>query len=284
MSTYAVTGASGPFGHAVVEALINKGIAAADIVAVARTPHKVAELRSRGVRLRQADYELPETLDAALTGVDVLLLVSGSEVGRRVVQHGNVIAAARRAQVGHIAYTSVLRADSTPLVLAPEHKATEQLLIESGLPYTLLRNGWYFENYLSQLDGYLERGEILHAGGTGRISAATRADFAEAAAAALLEERPDNAVHELGGAPFTYAGLAAAVAEASGRQVVATEVSGADLVVALTGVGLDEGTANFLAALDANIAEGALDNDSDDLAQLLGREPTPLVDAVRAAL
>ncbi|HET7398166.1 MAG TPA: SDR family oxidoreductase [Intrasporangium sp.] len=283
MPTYAVTGASGPFGRHVIEQLVDAGVAPGDIVALARTPQKVADLAERGVQAREADYDVPVTLDAALVGVDRLLLVSGSEVGQRVRQHGNVITAAKRAGVGRIAYTSILRADSTPLLLAPEHQATEGLLAESGLPRTVLRNGWYLENFTAQIGSYLSQGCVLHAAGDGRIAAASRADFAAAAATALLEDRTDDVVYELGGTPFTYAELAEAISEVTGTPVVARAVTGEELVAALTGAGVDAGTAGFHAAVDANIAEGALDTDSDDLTRLLGRRPTSLVDAVRAA-
>ena len=283
MTTYAVTGASGPFGRHVLETLLGSGVAPSDLVAIARTPKKVADLAERGVSVREADYELPDTLDVALAGVDVLLLVSGSEVGRRVRQHGNVIDAARRAGVSRLGYTSVLRADSTPLVIAPEHKATEELIAAAGLPHTLLRNGWYLENYTGALDSYAEHGTISHAAGSGRIAAALRADLAEAAARAIVENRSGDVVFELGGTPFTYDDLAAAVTEATGATVVATELPPDQLRDKLVGAGLDEGTAGFLVAVDANIADGALDTDSDDLARLLGRPATPLVGALRAA-
>jgi NAD(P)H dehydrogenase (quinone) len=283
MTTYAVTGASGPFGRHVLETLVSTGVPATDLVAVARTLRKVADLADRGISVREADYELPDTLDPALAGVDVLLLVSGSEVGQRVRQHGNVVDAATRAGVRRIGYTSALRADRTPLVIAPEHKATEELIVASGIPYTLLRNGWYLENYTGQLASYVEHGAILHAAGRGRIAAATRADLAEAAAHALVDDRRDNVVYELGGAPFTYDELAAAVTEVTGATVVATELPPDRLRETLVSAGLDEGTAGFLVAVEANIADGALDTDSGDLARLLGRSPTSLVEALRAA-
>ncbi|WP_043498350.1 NAD(P)H-binding protein [Georgenia sp. SUBG003] len=283
MTTYAVTGASGQLGRLVIDQLLVRGVAPGAVVAIARTPEKIAGLAERGVQVREGDYDRPETLDAALAGVDRLLLVSGSEVGRRVAQHTNVVEAARRAGVGRILYTSVLRATTTALVIAPEHKATEEAIRASGLPYTMLRNGWYTENYTGQLASYLAQGVVLHAAGEGRIAAATRTDLAEAAAVALTDDAGADLVYELGGPAFTMGQLADAVTEVTGTTVVARTLAAEELVTALTGAGLDEGTAGFLAAVDANIADGDLDTDEDDLERLLGRPVTGLLDAVRTA-
>ncbi len=283
MTTYAVTGATGHLGRLVIEELLARGVPAADVVAVVRNPGKATDLAAHGVQVREGDYDRAETLPAALAGVDRLLLVSGSEVGRRVPQHTAVIEAAKAAGVQRVAYTSLLKADSTTLPIAAEHVATEQVLRESGLPFTVLRNGWYTENYTGQMDQYLATGEIVGATGGGRVSAATRADYAAAAAAALLAEDADGVVHELGGPAVTFDDLAAALTEVTGTPVVHRDVPVDQLVAGLQQAGLDEGTAGFVAAIDVSIAGGALHTDSDDLARLLGRPATPLVDAVRAA-
>ena len=283
MTTYAITGATGYFGPIVIDQLLDRGVAPADVVAVVRTPARAADLAARGVQVREGDYDRSETIDAALAGVDRLLLVSGSEVGRRVTQHTNVVEAAKRAGVTRILYTSVLRADTTPLVLAPEHKTTEEAILASGLSSTLLRNGWYTENYTGQLAAYLAQGVVLHAAGQGQIGAATRADLAEAAAVALLEDRDDDVVYELAGTPFTHDDLAAAITAATGTTVVAQDVPAAELAQILTGAGLDEGLVGFLVTVDGDIASGALAGDPADLERLLGRPATSVVDAVRAA-
>ncbi|MHB1289131.1 NAD(P)H-binding protein [Georgenia sp.] len=282
MTTFAVTGVTGPFGRTVVEQLLVRGVAPADVVAIARTPEKAQDLAARGVQVREGDYDRPETLDTALAGVDRLLLVSGSEIGNRVPQHGNVVTAAARAGVGRIGYTSILRADDTPLVLAPEHAATEQLIAESGIPATVLRNPWYSENYTGQVDQYVATGVVLHAAGEGRIAAATRAELAEAAAVALLQEVDGDVVHELAGPAFTYTELAEAVTDATGTAVVAKNVTAKELAQALADAGLDAGTVDFLVAVDQNIADGALDGDTTDLDRLLGRPATPITDAIKA--
>lgn len=283
MTTYAVTGATGPFGRHVIEALLERGVAPSDIVAVARTPEKAADLADRGVQVREGHYDRPETLDSAFDGVQRLLLVSGSEVGRRVAQHTAVIDAARAAGVQRIVYTSALRADTTDLPIAPEHKATEAALRASGMPYTILRNSWYTENYTSMLDTYRERGAIVDATGDGRISAAPRADYADAAAAVLVADGHENAVYELGGTAFTMKELAATVSDIIGTPISHQSISPAELADQLRTAGLDENTAGFVAALDEATAHGDLYTDSDDLARLIGRQPTPLADAIRAA-
>jgi NAD(P)H dehydrogenase (quinone) len=284
MPTFAVTGASGHLGRQVVEHLLERDVAAGEIVAVVRTPEKVADLAVRGVVVREGDYSRPGTLASALAGVRTLLLVSGNEVGRRVEQHTAVIEAARDAGVRRVLYTSILKADTTANPIAPEHQGTEKALRASGVPFTLLRNGWYTENYSDRLAEYAERGEILSATGTGRVSAATRDDFAAAAAAAMLrDDDADDAVYELGGPAFDFDELAAAVTEVTGRAVVHRALPAAELAEVLQGAGLDAGTAGFVAALDESIARGELETGSDDLDRLLGRPATPLREALRAA-
>jgi NAD(P)H dehydrogenase (quinone) len=283
MTTYAVTGATGQLGALVIDALLDQDISPADIVAIVRNPAKAAGLQERGITVRQADYTEPDTLAAALAGVDNLLLISGSEVGQRVAQHTNVVEAARAAGVRRIAYTSVLRADTTALALAPEHKATEAVIRDSGIEFTFLRNGWYTENYTGQLGQYLQLGAIFGAAGDAKVAAATRADFAAAAAVALTGEGHGNRIYELGGVPFGFVELAAAVSEVTGRDIPYRNVSLDEYRQGLAAAGLDEGMAGFLTALEANTAAGDLDTDSEDLAKLLGRPVTSLPEAVRAA-
>src|SRR6476469_7926848 len=194
--TLLVTGASGHLGRLVVEALLEHGTPAAQVVATARTPESISDLADRGVQVRRADYTDPASLDAAFAGVDRLLLVSGSEVGQRIAQHANVIDAAKRSGVGFVAYTSITRADTSDLVLASEHRATEELLTASGLPHALLRTSWYLENYTGQVASALDQGVVLGAAGDGRVSAATRADFADAAAVVLAGPGHEGAVYE----------------------------------------------------------------------------------------
>jgi NAD(P)H dehydrogenase (quinone) len=283
-STYAVTGATGKLGRLAVAALLDRGVPAADVVALVRTPAKAAELAERGVTVREGDYDRPDTLAPALDGVERLLLVSGDAVGQRVRQHSAVVDAAKAAGVQRIVYTSILRADSSTLPLAPEHKATEDLLRQSGIAYTLLRNSWYLENYTDQVGQYLERGEIVGAAGNGRVAAAPRSDYAAAAAAALVANGHDDATYELGGPPFTFPELAEALSEVTGRTIRYRDVSLPDFTAALLAAGLDEGTAQFVTALEAGTAAGELDTDAADLERLLGRPATPLRDALRVLL
>ncbi|NCT89433.1 SDR family oxidoreductase [Cellulomonas sp. APG4] len=284
MTTFAVTGASGKLGRRVVTELLDRGVPAHDVVAVVRDPARATDLAERGVEVRVGDYARPETLTPALSGVDRLLLVSGSEPGNRVALHGAVIDAAVAAGVSRIAYTSILDAGASSNPLAGEHRGTEELLRASGLPTTLLRNGWYAENYTDQIAASLDRGVLLSAAGDGRISAAPRADYAVAAAAALLDDAPGDRVHELGGPSFDLDELAATVTEVTGRPLVHRSLPAAEYVAALVEAGLDQGTATFLAALDTSVAAGDLETDSRDLEQLLGRPVTPLADVVREAL
>ena len=283
MTSYAITGASGQLGRLAVQELLARGVPATDVVAIVRTRVKAADLAERGVEVREADYTRPQTLGSALNGVDRLLLISSSEAGQRVAQHTNVIQAARTAGAARIVYTSIVNADDTTNPLASEHQDTEQALRAAGVPFTLLRNGWYTENYTDQLDQYLKQGEILGAAGNGRISAATRQDYAGAAAATLVQNDDGDRTYQLGGPAFDLSELARVMTEVTGTRVAYTDLSVDDYAARLVQAGLDETNAQFVASLDASIANGDLETNSQDLERLLGHPPAPLVDVVRAA-
>ncbi|WNM26662.1 SDR family oxidoreductase [Demequina capsici] len=283
MTTYAVTGASGQLGRKIVQSLLDLHISPFDVIALARDTAKVEDLAALGVRTRTADYDQPETLTAALDGVDRLVLVSASEPGKRLPQHQAVISAAEAAGVQRIVYTSLLKADDTTNGLAPEHIATEEVLAASPVETTALRNSWYIENYTGQIGSYLEQGAIIGAAGDGLISAATRQDYAEAAAAAAVADAV-KPTYELGGTAFTLADLAATVSAVSGKEIGYTNVTVDELTAGMVGAGMPEGVASFWASIDGSIAVGDLHTESTDLADLIGRQPTPLADAVKAAL
>ena len=279
--TILVTGTSGQLGRLVVQALLDRGVAADRIVATARDIAAVGDLAARGVVTRAADYEDPASLDASFAGVDTALLVSSNAIGQRVAQHRNVIEAAARAGVALLAYTSLLGVDTSDLILAAEHKATEDLLRASGMPHALLRNGWYLENHTAQLPT-----DVIHgSAGDGQISGAARADYAEAAAVVLTAPGQAGKVYELGGdTAFTLADLAAEASAQSGSPVTYRDLSPADHVAALTAAGLPAPFAEVLADSDRGVREGRLRTTSRDLSTLIGRPTTPLSDAVKAAL
>jgi NAD(P)H dehydrogenase (quinone) len=278
-----ITGATGHLGRLVVESLLRRGVPAEEIIATGRRTEALADLAERGVVVRRADFDDEASLREAFAGAEKLLLVSGSEVGQRARQHGNAINAAKAAGVQFIAYTSILRADTSTLLLAAEHLATEHLLAAASVPHTLLRNGWYVENYTGQLPVYLEHG-IAGAAGTGKVSAATRADFAEAAAAVLTGDGHAGASYELGGEPFTMAELAEVVSAASGRTVTYTDLPLEQYQSVLVGAGLPEPVAAVFADGDRGVADGELFVEGSDLEKLIGRAPTTPADAVAAAV
>ncbi len=282
MPVYAVTGASGHLGRFAIEQLLARGVPPSDVVAVVRSRGKAASLAGRGVQVGEADYSRPQTLGAALAGVDRLLLVSSSELGQLAAQHTNVIAAAKAAGVSRILYTSMLNAGDSTSPLAGEHRDTERVLREAGVPYTLLRNGYYTEVYTDPLGQYLQAGEILGAAGDGKIAAATRPDYA-AAAAALLQHDGGNRAYELGGPAFGLPQLAQVISEVTGTKVTYRDLPAGEYAGAPQQSGLDEATARFMAALDASIARGDLETSSQDLARLPGRPVTLLSEVVRAA-
>ncbi|CAH5468087.1 SDR family oxidoreductase [Klebsiella oxytoca] len=280
----AITGATGQLGQHVLENLL-KTVPAGQVVAIVRNPAKAESLSQRGIGVRQADYSDEAALTAALQGVDKLLLISSSEVGQRAVQHRNVINAAKAAGVKFIAYTSLLHADTSPLGLADEHIATEQMLADSGIAYALLRNGWYTENYLASAPPAIEHGVFIGAAGNGKIASATRADYAAAAARVIAEEGHAGKVYELAGdEAWTLSELAAELSKQSGKNVVYQNLSEADFAAALKGVGLPAGLADMLANSDTGASKGGLFDDSRTLSALIGRPTTTLADSIKGVL
>ena len=271
--TIAITGATGQLGRLVVESLKAR-VPAGEILALVRDPAKAADL---GVAARAADYTKAQTLGPALEGVDTLLLISGNEVGQRLPQHRAVIEAAQAAGVTRIAYTSILRADTSPLVLADEHKATEALLKASGLAYTLLRNGWYAENYAGAIHGAVASGALIGSAGQGRISAAARADYAEAAAVVLATDGHENKTYELAGdTAFTMAELAAEISTKAGKTIPYNDLPEAEYAKILEGLGLPAAFAAILAQSDVGASQGGLFDDGHQLSGLIGRPTTPI--------
>ena len=279
--TIVVTGATGQLGRLVVESLA-KRVPANDIVALVRSTAKAADL---GVAAREADYDRPETLDPALAGVDTLLLISADVVGKREAQHRNVIEAAKRAGVKRVVYTSALHADTSPLDIAPDHRATEAALKESGVPYTILRHGWYTENYTGAIPGVLATGALIGSADGARISSATRADYAEADAAVLAGTGHEGQTYELAGdEAWTLGDLAAEISRQSGRTIPYQDLPAEEYTAVLVSVGLPEALAQAIAGWDVAAAQGALFDDSHQLSRLIGRPTTPLSVAVAEAL
>ncbi|MFD4003128.1 NmrA family NAD(P)-binding protein [Streptomyces rubiginosohelvolus] len=279
-----VTGATGALGRLVIDALLAE-VPAGEVVAVVRDKEKAAALAARGVELRIADYSAPETLAGAFRSGDRVLLISGSEVGRRVAQHAAVIDAAKAAGVAQFAYTGILGGPDADFALADEHKATEQLILDSGLPYTFLRNGWYTENYTANLAPVLEHRAVVANAGEGRIASASRADFAAAAAAVLTGDGHLNTAYELSGdTAWSLAEYAAVISGLTGETIAYNNVPAATHQEILVGAGLPEGFAAILVDVDEAIGRGRLAGTSGDLARLIGRPTTPLAETVRAAL
>lgn len=278
-----VTGATGQLGRLVITALL-KTVPAAQIVAAVRRPEAAADLAALGVQVRAADYNRPETLDAAFQGAQKVLLISSSEVGQRLPQHRQVIEAAQRAGVALLAYTSLLHADRSPLGLAAEHVATEALLKASGLPHVLLRNGWYTENYLASVGAAVQHGALIGSAGAGRIASAARADLADAAAAVLTLPDQAGRVYELAAdQSYTLAEFAAEISRLSGKTVPYVDLPQAEYAAALEGAGLPGPFAALLADSDVGASQGALFDDQGQLSRLIGRATTPWTVMLKAA-
>jgi NAD(P)H dehydrogenase (quinone) len=276
-----VAGATGQLGRLVVEQLLARGIAPDEVVAAGRSADMLAKLAERGVRTAVFDYDAPDA--SVFEAGDTFLLTSGPVPGNRVQQHGNALDAAIKAGVARVVYTSAPHADDTTLVLAPEHAGTEAVIKASGMPYTIVRNNWYTENYAQTVAQAAQTGEIVGSAGSGRVASATRADYAAAIAAVLTTDGHQNAVYELtGDTAWNFDEFAATLSTVLGREVTYRSVSPEEHLAVLTGAGLDEATAGFVVALDGNIREGTLADATPDLSRLAGRPSTPLEPALRA--
>ncbi len=279
-----VTGATGQLGQLVVKALLKK-VPASSIVAAVRNVEKAKDLAALGVQVRHADYSQPASWDTALKGADKVLLISSSEIWQRAKQHRAVIDAAKKAGVKLLAYTSVLGADTSPLGLAAEHKETEAYIRASGVPFVLLRHGWYTENYTAGIPGALAHGAVYGCAGNGRISSATRADYAESDVAILTADNQAGKVYELAGdTAYTLAELAAEISRQSGKNIGYVNLPEAEYKNVLVKVGLPEVVADLLSDSDTGASKGGLFDDSHQLSKLIGRPTTPLATAVKAAL
>ncbi|WP_146362250.1 NAD(P)H-binding protein [Arthrobacter yangruifuii] len=279
----AIFGATGQLGGLTIDSLIGRGTAPGDILALGRNRDRLAELAGRGLRTARVDLNDAATVAGVLDGVEKVLLISMSEPGRRVPQHAAAVEAAKNAGVRHLAYTSVLDAPTTVLALAPEHRATEELITASGIPSTFLRHGWYTENHRQEFDGARRTGVVANSVGSGRIASAPRRDYAEAAAAVLSTPGHEGRAYELSGdTAWTYTEFAAAAQEVLGIPVRYEVLTPAEEQNQLVGLGLDEGTAGFLVTLNANMRDGALAPAPGQLSKLIGRPTEPLIDTMRS--
>lgn len=276
-----ITGATGQLGNLVVAKLKEK-TAAENLVALVRTPEKAGNL---GIEARMFDYNQPSGLSEALKGIDILFLISGSEIGKRAEQHQNVINAAKEAGIKRIVYTSLLHADRSTLVLAPEHLATETAIKASGLTYTILRNGWYTENYTASIPAALQAGTFTGSAGDGKIASASRSDFADAAVAVLTGPGHDGKIYELAGDEYyTLTDFAAVLSEITGKNIPYQNLQEADYTSALIQAGLPEPLAAAFASFDASAAKGDLYDSGKQLSQLTGHSTMTLADAIKKAL
>lgn len=283
--TIVVTGATGHLGRLVVEALLDRKVPADQIVAAGRDTAKIADLADRGVQVRNIELNDPDTLRAAFAGARRILLVSGSEPGARLEQHRNAIEAAQRSGAELLAYTSIANADRATMQLAADHQATEKLLAAAEIPTTVLRNSWYLETYTDQVPVFLQHEAVVGSAGDGRVSAATRADYAAAAATVLTSDGHASKLYELGGdQAFTLTELAEQIAAAADQPVKYQDLPVEQYTQVLVDAGVPESLAAVYADSDRGLARGELLVTSGDLSRLIGRPTTSMPDAVRAAL
>lgn len=276
-----VTGVTGKLGAIVIETLLET-VPASDLAVSVRNPEKAESLRARGVDVRHGDFDQPETLDKAFAGIDRLLIVStDGDNETRIRQHGAAVAAAQRANVGFIAYTSLGNASENPIFLAPVHRATEEAIKNTGIPYSFLRNNWYLENEISSIQAVLGGAPWLTSAGSGKVGWATRRDYAQAAAAVLAGEGHENTVYELSGKPATQEELASILAGVLGREVPVQQVDDATYASIMGSAGVPEPVVPILVGIQSAIREGALEVESNDFQKLLGRPATPIEEGLR---
>jgi len=275
-----VTGATGKLGTKVVESLL-KTVAASQLAVSVRNPEKAEELKSRGVEVRQGDFDHPETLVSTFTGIDRLLIISADgDNETRIRQHANAVEAAQKAQVKFIAYTSVGNAGNNPLQLAQVHRTTEAAIIKTGIPYSFLRNNWYLENETRNIQGVLAGAPWVTSAGTGKVGWAAKQDYADAAAAVLSGEGHENTIYELSGKPMTQEELAAVLGTVLGKEVIVQQVDDAAYAEIMKGMGLPGFVIEMLGEMQQSIRKGALDIESSDFEKLLGRPTTPISEAL----
>jgi NAD(P)H dehydrogenase (quinone) len=276
-----ITGATGNLGRIVVEKLKER-TSSGNIIALVRTPQKAEDLN---IEIREFNYDKPEKMADVLNGIDTLLLISGNEIGQRARQHTNIIEAAKKAGIKWIVYTSLLHADTSSINLAGEHIATEAKLKESGIPYTLLRNGWYTENYMGAIQGAVASGILLGSAGNGKIASAARADYAEAAAAVLTGEGHQGKIYELAGdEAYTLTDLANEISRQTGKNIQYKNLPESEYAGILKSAGLPDELAGAIASWDTSASIGDLYDGTHQLSGLIGRSATSLAQAVKDTL
>ena len=276
-----VTGATGKFGTKVMEILL-KMVPASELAVSVRNPEKAEELRARGVDVRQGDFDHPETLDIAFSGVDRLLLISADGDNKtRIRQHANAVAAAERAGVSFIAYTSLANAQASKNLFSPTHQATEAAILKTGIAYSFLRNNWYLENEISGIQGVLAGAPWLTSAADGKVGWALQQDYAEAAAAVLSGDGHENTIYELSGKPLTQEELAATLGEILGKEVTVQQVDDGAYAEIMAGAGVPDFVVPILVEIQKSIRVGSLDVESNDFEKLLGRPATSIHKALR---
>jgi len=279
--TIAIFGATGKLGGDVLDILLERGVPAGDILALGRNAERLAQLAERGFRTERVDLDQPEGLADTLRGIDAALLISTADPGNRLWQHQAAVAAAKEAGISHLVYTSALHAPTSSLVLAPDHKATEEYITASGVPATFLRNGWYTENLVADFDA-ARAGTIANSVADGRIAGAPRREFAEAAAVVLTTEGHAGQAYELSGDDsWSYEEFAVAAGEVLGTPVAYQSLSGEEERDQLLGFGLDEGTAAFVVTLNGGLREGEMSDTTGDLTRLIAHPTEPLITTLR---
>jgi len=274
-----ITGASGQLGRRVVE-LLAAHVEPSRVLALTRSPEKLADLAARGVEVAFGDFAKPEELAQTLAGVDRLLIISTDDInGNRAALHANALKAAAEAGVSDIAYTSATAPHASSLGFIREHGVTEDLIRESGIPYTFLRNSFYADMLLDTAPQWGSTGEIHGVAAEGNINRVTREDCARAAVAVLTTEGHRNAIYDITG-PGAMNGyeLAEAVSAAAGSPVRYVSISADTMRQYLIGAGFPDPIAGLFVEIDQAIAAGEFDISSTAVRDLTGQEPTSVPD------
>ena len=279
-----VTGATGKFGTKVVETLL-KTVPASQLAVSVRKPEKAEGLRARGVEVRQGDFDHPQSLDSAFAGIDRLLIISADgDNETRIRQHRDAVAAAERAGVKFIAYTSLVNATESKNLFAPTHQATEEAILKTGIPYSFLRNNWYLENEIPGIQGVLAGAPWVTSAGDGRVGWALQQDYAEAAATVLSGNGHENKIYELSGKSLTQEEFVSLLGSVLGKEVTVQQVDDTTYADIMKNAGIPDFVIPILVDIQKSIREGTLDFESNDFEKVLGRPATPIKEALTQIL
>jgi NAD(P)H dehydrogenase (quinone) len=284
MDKILVTGATGHLGSSVIEMLLKKN-SSSQISVITRKEEKQAEFQTKGFNAFLGSYDDVNSLEKAMKGVDTVLLISSGDQGDRMQEHKNVVDAAKKIGVKHIAYTSRCLNNRNTLInkLMVEHFKTEDYIIASGPNYTFFRNILYMDAIPQFIGGSiaLEKGIFLPAG-DGKVSFALRSEMGEAMANVLLNEKPENKIYNFtGDKTYSFYDIATALTEIKGKEVKYTDLKTEIFAEMMKQRNLPKPLIQKIIDFITDIKHNQEADIYNDLENQLGRKPTGLKDGLK---